>query len=170
MGVLELIQQKAFVGKEFLTWLWFRAERDGQIELPKETKPVTVEILGPILLDAQYGDARLSTLKGDSPATAPEARTALLEGKKLKKTKLKLVHDDNEFVFTLDGENFNLSGLAVPNPGKLPFEDYMTLRVQVALDFDALLGQLLETFLALRLDAGAWAPELIQIQQWVREK
>ena len=28
MGILELIQQKAFLGREFLTWLWFRAEGD----------------------------------------------------------------------------------------------------------------------------------------------
>src|SRR5688572_20031545 len=104
MGVLELIQQKAFLGKEFLTWLWFRSERDGQVE-PAKAKPVTVEILGPILLDAQYGDARASLLKGDSPATAPEARAALLEGKKLKKAKMKWTREDVEWIFTIDGES-----------------------------------------------------------------
>jgi hypothetical protein len=169
MGVLELIQQKSFLGKEFLTWLWFRAERDGRVEINK-AKPVTIEILGPILLDAQYGDARVSTLKGDSPATAPEARTALLEGKKLKKAKLKWAREDVEWVFTLDGENFNLSGLAVPNPGKLPFEDLMNLRVGMALEFEQVLQQLLEAFMELRMDEGAWKDELRLIHDWVRDK
>ena len=169
MGVLELIQQKSFLGKEFLTWLWFRAERDGRVEIHK-AKPVTIEILGPILLDAQYGDARVSTLKGDSPATSPEARTALLEGKKLKKAKLKWTREDVEWVFTLDGENFNLSGLAVPNPGKLPFEDLMNLRVGMALEFEQVLQQLLEAFMELRMDAGPWKDELRAIHEWVQNK
>lgn len=169
MGVLELIQQKSFLGKEFLTWLWYRAERDGEVDTGKG-KPITVEILGPILLDAQYGDARASALKGDSPATSPEARTALLEGKKLKKAKMKWVREDVEWVFTLDGENFNMSGLAVPNPGKLPFEDMMALRVDMVMEFENVLQQMLEYFMELRMDKNLWRPELESIHEWVRAK
>lgn len=170
MGVLELIQQKAFVGKEFLTWLWFRSERDAEVPGAQGAKPITVEILAPILLDAQYGDARASMLKGESPATSPEARTALLEGKKLKKVKMKWAREDVEWTFTIDGENFNISGLGIPNPGKLPFEDYMALRVEMILEFEQALQELLETFLEIRLDPKAWGPELRLIQQWVSEK
>lgn len=169
MGVLELIQQKAFLGREFLTWLWFRSERDGSIDVPAG-KPVTVEILGSIVLDAQYGDARASTLKGDSPATSPEARTALLEGKKLKKAKLKLAREDIEFLATIDGENFNLSGLNVPNPGRLPFEDTMTLRLEYVQEFEQTFEALFELFLELRLDEKDWPAEVREIQQWVGGK
>ena len=169
MGVLELIQQKSFLGKEFLTWLWFRSERDGTVE-PARAKPITIEILGPILLDAQYGDARASMLKGDSPATAPEARTALLEGKKLTKAKMKWAREDAEWIFTLDGENFNVSSLNVPNPGRLPFEDSMTLRLEMVLEFERVLEQLWEMFLELRLNGKAWPGEVRQIQQWVKTK
>lgn len=169
MGVLELIQQKSFMGKEFLTWLWFRAERDGKVE-PYKAKPVTVEVLGPILLDAAYGDARASTLKGDSPATAPEARTALLEGKKLKKAKFKWTREEAEWIFTIDGETFNISGLNVPNPGKLPFEDMMTLRLEMVREFDGVLQELLEMFLTLRLDTREWQEEIGSIHEWVRTK
>ncbi len=79
-------------------------------------KPVAVEILGPILLDAQYGDARASTLKGESPATSPEAQTSLIEGKKLRRTRLKLERDGVEWVLTLDGETFNFTGWPSPTP------------------------------------------------------
>lgn len=169
MGVLELIQQKAFIGKEFLTWLWFRSERDAEVAIAK-SKPISVEILGPILLDAQYGDARASLLKGESPATSPEARTALLEGKKLTKAKLKWAREDVEWIFTLDGETFNISGLNVPNPGKLPFEDLMSMRVEMVLEFEQALQDLLEAFLELRLDEKSWKKELREIQKWVGEK
>jgi len=169
MGVLELIQQKSFLGKEFLTWLWFRSERDGQIEWPK-AKPVSIEILGPILLDSQYGDARASLLKGDSPATSPEARTALLEGKKLKRAKMKWAREDAEWIFTIDGENFNISSLNVPNPGKLPFEDLMSLRLELIMEFEQVLELLLETFLEARLNARNWGREIRSIQEWVKAK
>lgn len=169
MGVLELIQQKAFIGKEFLTWLWYRSEQSKEMAVGRG-KPVTVEILGPILLDAQYGDARASMLKGDSPATAPEARTALLEGKKLKKAKMKWTRDDVEWTFSMDGETFNISGLGIPNPGKLPFEEMMGLRLEIALEFEQALQDLLEAFLELRLDEKQWPKELEAIQKWVGEK
>ena len=33
MGLLELIEQKSFLGREFLTWIWFRSESDARIDL-----------------------------------------------------------------------------------------------------------------------------------------
>lgn len=169
MGVLELIQQKSFLGREFLTWLWFRSERDKEIEV-HGGKPVTVEILGPILLDAQYGDARASTLKGDSPATSPEAQTALIEGKKLRRTRLKLERDGVEWVLTIDGETFNFTGLAIPNPGRMPFEDSLTMRAEMMFEFERTLSALYEEFLHLRLDPKKWSKEIHAIHEWVREK
>jgi hypothetical protein len=169
MGVLELIQQKAFIGKEFLTWLWFRAEQGGEVR-PARTKPVKIEILGPIMLEAPYGDARAGTFKGDSPATSPEARTALLEGKKLKRARLKLTREDTEWTVTLDGENFNVSGLAIPTPGRLPFEETMSLRLEMTAEFEQALSELFDTFLEARLDTKAWAAQVKTIQEWVKNK
>lgn len=169
MGVLELIQQKAFVGKEFLTWLWYRAETNPAFDLPGGRK-CEVEMLGPILLDAHYGDARSTALRGDSPATAPEAATALLEGKKLKRIRLKISSDGVDWIATLDGENFNVSGLNLPKAGQLPFEEALRLRVDYALEFDSLLSELFNLFLELRLDAKEWKPEIGKIQVWVGEK
>ncbi|MCE5230611.1 hypothetical protein LLG95_13605 [bacterium] len=169
MGVLELIQQKSFLGREFLTWLWYRSEQGGQIEL-HGGKPVTVEIMGPILLDAQYGDARASTLKGESPATSPEAGTALIEGKKLRRARLKMERDGVEWVLTLDGETFNISGLAIPNPGRMPFEDTLTMRAEMIFEFERTLDTLFQEFMHLRLEAKQWPKEIKKIHEWVKEK
>ena len=169
MGVLELIQQKAFIGPEFLTWLWFRSEIEHRIPI-RGGATVEIELLGPIVLEAQYGDARSGTLKGESPATSPEARTALIEGKKLKKTRMRWKRDDAEWTFTLDGETFHVSGMAVPMPGRLPFDDAIAMRMEVLADFERMLEALFDVFLELRLDAKAWPDELERIHEWVREK
>ena len=169
MGVLELIQQKAFLGKEFLTWLWFRSETSGAIEM-RGGKMAEVEIMGPIVLDAQYGDARMSTLKGESPATSPEAHASLLEGKKLKRAKLKFKRDDNEWIATLDGENFNLTGLAMPEAGRMPFDDLIAVRMEWVMEFENILADLFEAFMTLRMDTADWSGEVVKIHDWVKAK
>ncbi len=170
MGVLELIQQKAFLGREFMTWLWFRAERDGMVQGRPQEPAVGIELLGPVLLDAQYGDARVSTLKGESPATSPEARTALLEGKKLRRARMRMEREGVEWVLTVDGETFAVSGLGVPNPGRMPFADSLAIRASMLFDLERTLGGLFDEFVRLRLDAAQWTVELDAIHDWVRKK
>lgn len=169
MGLAELIQQKAFLGKEFLTWLWYRAEHEPAFELTRGRR-VEVEIEGPIVLDAHYGDARSTALKGGSPTTAPEARTALLEGKKLKKARLKISGDGVDWIAGIDAETMAIGGLNLPRAGQLPFEEHLKLRVEFALDFEAILTDLWGEFLLLRLDEPSWKPELKRIQAWIEGK
>jgi hypothetical protein len=169
MGVLELIQQKAFIGKEFLTWLWYRAETDPAVDLPGGRR-CELELLGPIVLDAHYGDALSTTLRGDSPATAPEAATALVQGKKLRRARIKLSSDGVDWIATLDGDNLSVSGLNLPRGGRLPFDEALRLRLDFLLEFEGLVDALFNLFLELRLDAGQWKTDLKQIQAWVAGK
>lgn len=167
MGVAELIQQKSFLGKEFLTWLWYCAETRGEVK-PGRGDAVTVEFLGLVVLDAQYGETRKITLRGETPATSPEARATLLEGKKATRAKLRLARGDQEWTLTLDAETFHLTGLSLPAEKDLPFEDLLGLRMAVLSEAERTLAELFESFLALRFDARDWPRELERIHQWVR--
>ena len=169
MGILELVQQKAFLGKEFLTWIWYRAETAPKFELPGD-RSCEVEVLGPMLLDAHYGDARSTALKGESPNTAPEAATALLEGKKLARTRLKIECDGVDWIATIDGETFNITGLGLPRSGQLPFDELLRLRLEFMLEYETLFSELFAAFLEIRLDEGEWSAEIKKIQKWVRKK
>ena len=169
MGVLELIQQKSFLGKEFVTWLWFRSEQNPRIEI-KGPRQCEIEFMQQLALESNYGDARSSVLRGDSPSTSPEAATALLEGKKIKRARMKVICDGNDWIGTMDGETLNVSGLQMPKVGKLPFEEALQLRIEFAVDFDSIVSELFNTFLELRLDEKEWSRELKKIQKWVGEK
>ncbi len=169
MGVLELIQQKSFLGREFLTWLWWRAECNKRITCGDDAS-FEVEILGPILLDAQYGDTRVLALKGDSPTTSPEAAVALIQGKKTKRMKFTLSTDQLDWTVTVDGENFDITGLSIPDPGRLPFEDRINLRMEMVVHFEEVLQAIFEIFLEARMDENIWKVELSAIQDWVRHK
>ncbi|MCH8333750.1 hypothetical protein IIC65_07440 [Candidatus Sumerlaeota bacterium] len=169
MGILELIQQKAFLGREFLTWLWFRAEGDPVFQLPGKHR-CEIEILGPLVLDANYGDARSTALQGDSPATSPEAATALREGKKLRRARLKISSDGVDWVAGIDGETLSISGLHLPRPGQFSFEELLRLRLGFMLEFETIFSELFDAFLEIRLDDKTWGAEIEKIQDWVRNK
>ncbi len=169
MGTLELIQQKSFLGREFLIWLWYRAETDPVLNLPGKRR-CEIEIQSPLQLDAEHGDAKSSVLRGDSPATSAEAATALREGKKPSRVKLKFSCDGADWITGLDGETLGIGGLQMPKSGRLPFDEILPLRARFVLEFETLLSELFEAFLALRLNEANWKGDSEKIQKWIGEK
>ena len=165
MGVLELIQQKAFLGTEFLTWLWARSQMEqGAIDLGDEDA-VEVEFEKTITFEAHYGEATVQSLKGEAPGAAAEARAAVLEGKTVKRAKIKLIQGEMEWTFSLRGDTFDFGSIAIPAPKGLPFEEGTGLRLDAVARLFSLMDRLFDTFLQIRLDDEAWATELTQIRQ-----
>lgn len=169
MGIAELLQQKSFLGKEFLTWLWYRSETDPHMER-KGSPAAEVEVMGPIVLDAHYGDAREAGLKGDAAVLSPEAGVALRQGKKLKRARVKISCDAMDWTATIDGEKLAVTGLNVPAAGKLPFAEGLRLRADYIFEFETILSDMFEAFILLRLDEPSWKSEIEKIQAWVAEK
>ena len=71
---------------------------------------------------------------------------------------------------TLDAQTFNVSGLNLPKAGRLPFEEALRLRLDYALEFETLLGELFGAFLELRLDEKQWKAETKTIHGWAAER
>lgn len=167
MGLLELIEQKSFLGTEFLTWLWARSEMEqAPIELDGGD-PVEAEFGKTMTFEAHYGEATVQSLKGEAPGAAAEARAAVREGKTVKRAKIKLVQGEMEWTFTLRGDTFDFGSIAIPAPKGLPFEEGVGLRMDAVERLFALVDQLFEAFLALRLDDEKWGAELKRIREFV---
>ena len=170
MGLLELIEQKAFLGTEFLTWLWRQSElRDGRIDLGDEP-PLEVALEDTLTLEAPYGEATVQVLRGEAPGRSPEARAALIEGKKAQRAKLRLSQGEMQWTLTLRADTFDFSGIRIPAPKGLPFEEGVSLRLQAAEALLALMDKLFAAFLAVRLDPQAWPRELKSIRGWIAPK
>lgn len=169
MGVLEMVQAKSFLGKEFLTWLWFRSELNPTFELSNR-KTLEIELLDSMALDAGFGDAKSTVLRGDSPGTSPEAATALLQGKKVRRVRLKLSLDGIDWIATVDGETMHLHGLKLPQTGKIPFDEALGLRIDFLAEFEEMFSAVLEEFLSTRLDERKWKKELKLVQDWAGGK
>lgn len=113
MDVVELIREKAFLGQEFLAWLWCMSEREGALDLEGIG---TVElilgdamVLGPVL--GREG-ARV-TVRGQEASLA-EAREGLRRGKLLDSLRLGMVVGGEEFWLTLRAADLGVSGLKLP--------------------------------------------------------
>ena len=113
MDLAQMIEEKRFLGSEFLLWLWFTEERDdGVHDLGSESVEIFFD--DRLQLEAQFAEAETSDLKGGAPARSPEARKALQGGKRVSKARLRLRKGEREWVFEVMGPSFALAGVNTP--------------------------------------------------------
>ena len=167
MDLLDLIEQRRFLGGEFLTWLWFSCDTDGgDFELP-EMGNVGVSFDDQLVLESFLAESEQSRLSGASPIHSPEAKTALKAGKRISKAKLRILKDDREWVFVVSAPDFTFSSVKVP--AVLKEEDERLLeRVSLVDELSEIWIGLYRKFLGLRLSDqwknleeafGAWSAE-----------
>lgn len=108
----------SFLGREFLTWLWFRCEAEGgEFEIPADggrTNSVAVMVEDALSLVSLEEDGAVMSLRKGTPTTRPEAASALAAGMQLKKARIFMAQGPREWQFTLDGETLDLGGLKTP--------------------------------------------------------
>ena len=110
-------QEQAFLGRDFLTWLWFRCEAEGgEFDLGGRDGAgrTAVMIEDALALASVDEDGSVMTLRKGTPTSRPEAASALAAGMTLKKARLFVARGAREWQFSLDGETLDLSGLKTP--------------------------------------------------------
>ena len=77
-----------WMGRDFLTWLWFMAEEVGGKFTVPEHGEFAVGIDGPLIFAAEGEGAHEAVVRKGVPTGAPEANSALCAGKKLRSARL----------------------------------------------------------------------------------
>ena len=105
----------AFLGEEFLTWLWFRIERDGgEFEIaPRRTVAVSMDDF--LSFAPRADDETEQTLRKGLPTRSAEGRAALRNGRRLRRARLVVAEGAQQFALVLDGPNLHLSGVRLPD-------------------------------------------------------
>lgn len=157
----------AFLGREFLTWLWFLTDtqRTDVLKL-RAGDQVAVMIDRSMRLECPSGATGTVSLAADGPASMPEARAALMTGKLPTRLGLLLGSPAGEFSLTLDGARMAVSSLTVPEAAdkrdpRLLLEE----RCEQVLDCTTLLDALFELFLRVRT-AASWNATLAEMRSW----
>lgn len=168
MGNLELVKQYEFIGKEFLTYLWYLSDKNnGKIVLNNENT-IELWLFNSLYLDSEYGEVKSTVLKGDDPAISVEAKTSLAEGKKLVKGKFRLIIDTIEWNFTIDGKTLDISSVQIPRVSGYSQESILLYRLKAYEHFCKIIDEIFFKFIAIRIDENKWKKALSEIKKWIR--
>ena len=159
-------------GHDFLTWLWFRSETDGQVKLPNDGGKVALVIEGPLtFINTTTGGAQESVLRKGNPPASSEAKAALIAGKKLAVATINLALNDEVWKTTLVAETLVSRGLKLPDPKEDldPSGGFQYRMLKIQEYTDILLG-LYDAFVDLRMEKNKWSAEIKKMRQWVKDR
>jgi hypothetical protein len=190
MQLIDRIEKRRFVGREFLVWLWFESEVFDATLATKDQGSFGLWIERLIVLDA--GKTEVTRIRGATPATSREAKESLLRGKLPQSAGFHLVWRERESSFTLKAESLGIAGLKLPTvldeereeaqPAVLPTpsrrrsrprseeqesdeqHEAFYERMHLTRDFEVLIEALYRDFLALRLSA-AWEASCVPLMR-----
>ncbi len=176
-----VVRAKAFLGREFLTWLWYCAEtRDGSLKVSAKGRQDDLEIdfwIGDRMsLESSSGLTLDHTIKGGDPSQCREARLALASGKSVRELKLVMaVHGYGEFSTMLSSDELNPRSLKLPqleDGSEAAKGDTMPILVRLK-QTEAFLGALdglFAKFLAVRTGDDWEDGELKRMRDWIRTR
>lgn len=161
------------LGREFLTWLWFRSDLAPGSFTARDGSPFAVSMEQRIVVQGGQGDARETASVSGALSPLREARFGLGTGKKVTRALLHLEKDDMAFQVTLKAEDFSLGGLKTPKIDKSDADDdpdaLFLEKIYLMEVCTSLLDSLFLAFLKIRLEEDAWTQEVRNMQKWLTE-
>ena len=159
------------VGREFLTWLWFKSEeRNGMIRMPGggESEVVFVRRL---VLESGEGEYAETVVCQGLHADLKEGKEALRQGKKISAARLRMAHDKAEWEFTFKADRFHFQSMKLPAVAESEEEEadregQILERIYLIEKAAGMMDQLFRLFLDLRLSEG-WGKEQARMQKWI---
>jgi hypothetical protein len=168
MDLLDLIETRRFLGSEFLMWLWFKTEcYDGLLDLAGEDGRLEVFFDDALTLEAYLAETERNMFKGGAPAHSPEAKTALRQGKRAARAKMRVIRDGREWVFSIKAETLDLASIKIPAVLSREEDEKFYERMYLVEEIEDIVAALYREFLVLRVSA-AWPEQLLPaLQAWI---
>lgn len=164
----ELVSNEA--GHDFLTWLWFCAEKRGGIVRLEDAGETAFMLEGPLTFMMEGDGAFETVLRKGQPLLSAEAKTCLLSGKKLKNAKVILAQGDLSWQVTLDAGEFIFRSLKLPDVEALDAISRFQERVRMMdLFVDSFFG-LFDRFVEERQSEKQWRTCQSEMQAWAKER
>jgi len=155
-------------GREFLTWLLFVFDaRGGYVDLEKMGR-VALMLEGPLTFYHEGSGAFETVLKAGEPIRSPEATTALMSGKQLRKAKLTVALNDEPWEFGIDADEFVFRSVKLPDVEKdLDYVSRFQERVRRLDELRDIFFGLYDHYLNIRCNSELWGKEKKAVRDWV---
>lgn len=166
MDIINRINSTRYLGREFLTWLWYRSSlQNGIFEM--SDGPLEVWFDAKLTLEAQ-GDVKESNIiKAENPTETQEAHAALLNGKLVSDARLRLVSGQKQWTLSVKGDSLAISGVKIPALLSREDDDQLYERFMLIEEAEDTVHALFQQFMELRMVDDAWRPEVQAIRGWV---
>jgi recombination associated protein RdgC len=174
MDFLDILKQKSFLGREFLTWLWFKSEQTGgRIEITGD-KTVQVVFLDRMTLDLSDAETPQSVAIRGEHSQLREGIAALREGKKIEEARVSVSAGQDEFTLILKGTWFAFGSLRTPavlpseeeDPEEGP-EGRLLEKVHLIEEGIEIIDVLFAHFLKIRISEEWDSQELPMLRKWI---
>lgn len=169
VGDLAISRDLRYLGREFLTWLWFQCEVEGGgFELPSGEFDFVVE--DNLAFVGHDEEDSATAVKGNNPSIRPEAASALAAGMTIRRAKLLIAKGELEWSLTLDGETLDLRSVKGPPPEADDPLEQLTERLKRADQIRIAIEELFSRFVELRLSSDWDSLETRRMRDWIRMK
>ena len=166
MDLITRINRTRFLGREFLTWLWYRADKQEGI-FHHGDQTIEVWFDARMTLEGQGEIKEQSVIKSETPTATDEARAALQSGKYVSEARLRLISDQMQWTVTVKGDELSLGTLKIPALLTSEEDDRVEERCYLMEEVEDILDDLFAQFIHLRLGDDAWKEEVQDIREWV---
>jgi hypothetical protein len=162
-----LLRGRAYLGREFLTWLLWRSE-SGDVLIEHEGEGVTVLFMGRVVLRGVAGDVTELSAKGTLAPYSEQVKHSLDRGLLVAQARLRLTNGEKEYEVTLDSEFLDVRAAKLPALMSEEEDDQITERLFLTEQLAAMVDALVSDFLAVR--AGrAWSKQVVPaMKEWMR--
>ncbi|MBB6430221.1 hypothetical protein [Algisphaera agarilytica] len=169
--IAKSVDLKDYLGNEFLMWLWWHGEKNAETPTLKTTAgDIFVAIDKALDMDCAWDLTGKQTLRGDGPTRLPEAGDALTTGKWPRKTGLILADAEHQWELTLQGDQFVVSGAALPEIEDVETARELTeRRLELVVALSDTLNALFTAFLDRRA-SGPWKSDRDAIKAWIKDR
>jgi len=162
----------SFLGREFLTWLWFKSEeRNGRIAVPGRDD-VEVHFLRRVVLESGAGEYSETVVCQGLHADLREGKAALREGKRVREARIELKRDTHDWEFTFKADPFQFQSMRLPasagkdedaseRDGRILERIYMIEGAMKTMD------ELFDFFLKRRLSPQWISEEIPRLKKWL---
>ena len=168
-GLSFLQTNRSFLGREFLTWLWFKGETQNHKIVSEQYGSYHLYIDDKIVLSSTSGSVRENSLKGGTPAYAQEACSALGAGKLVHEAKFILQDSERQWSFSIVGDDLSLRNVRLPSVTEADSRAHISQRIMYAHLLSDFIDSLFKEYIKLRL-SSQFQDEVTRIREWIDNK
>jgi hypothetical protein len=166
--LLQRMRTTAHLGRDFLTWLWFKSDtQEGLVKVGENTATAEIWFTDRVVLSTHGDLPERVAINTDDPSGNAEARTALRQGKKVDQARLRIVKDQREWLVTVKSESLALGAIKIPQLLTKEEDDQIRERLVFLDQLDSITVSLFKRFIALRNDNSRWDDTCAAMATWI---